>query len=84
MRLKALSKGAQMPAIRLQIAASGFESGAVVEADKATADNLIMNNFATRAEKDEIVVGTLETASADLSVENAAMPTARGRKPKAS
>ena len=47
-----------MPAIRLQIAASGFESGAVVEADKATADNLIMNNFATRAEKDEIVVGS--------------------------
>ena len=43
-----------------------------------------MNNFATRAEKDEIPVGTLETASADLSVENAAMPTARGRKPKAS
>ena len=84
MRLKALPKGAQMPAIRLQIAASGFESGAVVEADKATADNLIMNNFATRADKDEIPVGSLETASADLSVENAAMPTARGRKPKAS
>ena len=71
MRLKALPKGAQMPAIRLQIAASGFESGAVVEADKATADNLIMNNFATRADKDEIPVGTLETASANLSVEQA-------------
>ena len=81
MRLKALSKGAQMPAIRLQIAASGFESGAVVEADKATADNLVMHGCATRAEKDEIPVGSLETASTDLSTENAAMPTARGRTP---
>jgi hypothetical protein len=73
-----------MPAIRLQIAASGFESGAVVEADKATADNLVMHGFATRAEKDATAIGTLETASADLSVENAALPTPRGRKPKAS
>lgn len=84
MRLKALSKGAQMPAVRLQIASAGFESGAVIEVDKATADNLVMHGFATRAEKDEIVIGSLETASADLSAENAATPKPRGRKPKAS
>ena len=84
MRLKALSKGAQMPAIRLQIASAGYESGAVIEVDKATADNLVMHGFATRAEKDEIVIGSLETASADLSAENAATPKPRGRKLKAS